>query len=94
MRIPLKMQNKSLVAEGSVQAIQVEPRVAEGLKAKLSEELEKVVRFQEEKPGYLGRCTPSSEVPNSTAPEITSKVGWKRTHFGQEGRKMVAHGDV
>ena len=72
VRIPLKMQNESLVAEGSVRAIQVEPRMADGLKAKLSEELE------------------DTWIAPQYAPEITSKVDWKRTTLvKREGKWLL-----
>ena len=72
VRIPLKMQNRSLVAEGSVRAIQVEARREDGLKAKLSKKLEKA----EKRPGHVDWRSPQTP---QYVPEITTKVDWKRT---------------
>ena len=46
IRIPLRLQNKSLVAEGSVRTISMEPQVVRVLEAKLKEHLEEKTRFQ------------------------------------------------
>ena len=94
VRIPLKMQNKSLIAEGSVRAIQVEPRGAEGLKAKLSEELEKKVRFQggwkRDQDTWVGVHLAQKYQTPQYVPEITAKVDWKRTtSVKKEGKWLL-----
>ena len=91
IRIPLKLQNRSLIAEGFVRAIQTVPYVVRVLEAKLTKELEDKARAQSgwARSGdrwigiHLGRKLQTPQYHG----EIDSKVNWFRTTLvKQQGR--------
>ena len=91
IRIPLKLQNRSLIAEGYVRAIQTVPYTVRVLETKLTKELEDKARMQSGwvRAGdrwigiHLGKRLQTPQYHG----EINSRVSWRRTTLiKQQGR--------
>ena len=83
IKIPLRLQNKSLVAEGSVRTISMEPQMVRVLEAKLKEDLEEKTRFQVGWKSFEDRWIGIHLAKTFQNPQyvgnIPSSVNWKRT---------------
>ena len=83
VKIPLRLQNKSLVAEGSVRTISIEPQVVRVLEAKLKEDLEEKARFQtgwkDLGDRWIGIHLAKTFQNPQYVGSIPSAVSWKRT---------------
>ena len=83
IRIPLRLQNKSLVAEGSVRAISAEPQTIRVLEAKLKQDLEEKIKYQvgwrKAEDRWIGVHLGKTFQSPQYVGDISSTTSWKRT---------------